>query len=113
MCVCVCVCVRVRVRVHVYVCVCFTEAPPPPPPFTGPLARPDPCHHSPYKHFPLPRPGRETGPNQGEREREKERKKGRGGSRLPKPLISPRMQIPFVQLLNIALCKATASEMPV
>lgn len=46
----------------------------PPPLFTGPLARPDLCHHPPYKHFPLhhSQSGKRGRAKAKERERERE-----------------------------------------
>lgn len=90
----------------------------PPPLFTGPLARPDLCHHHPpppppYKHFPLHHSqsgkrgrARAAARERGEREREKE-----GESRLP----SPRMQINTQRFTFRVLpyCEATASEVPI
>lgn len=75
----------------------------PPPLFTGPLARPDLCHHPPYKHFPLHHSQSGKRGRAAARERERERKRE---SRLPNPLISPRMQIPSAHFLNIALLQS-------
>lgn len=43
------------VLMYVFLVCCARLASPrlPSPLFTGPLARPDLCHHPPYKHFPL------------------------------------------------------------
>lgn len=43
------------VLMYVFLVCCVRLASPRLPPllFTGPLARPDLCHHPPYKHFPL------------------------------------------------------------
>lgn len=65
------------VLMYVFLVCCAPRLPPPL--FTGPLARPDLCHHPPYKHFPLRhspsgKRGRATAKH-GERERQ--RKRGR------------------------------------
>lgn len=93
------------VLMYVFLVCCAPRLPPPL--FTGPLARPDLCHHPPYKHFPLHHSQSGKRGRAAARERGRERE-GRGGgeSRLPSPLISPRMQIPSAHFPNIALLQS-------
>jgi hypothetical protein len=73
-------------------CVCRRPASPPPL-LTGPLAKPDLCHHPPAKHFLL--------------RLNQSGKWGRATVRFSNPLITPQhANAPLAPTQNIALCKA-------